>query len=207
MALPVLPVPTANLPEGLTVSDAATKENPVIGLIKSIVVIPLVMAVVMGTGWGLVRWSARLQAESGIPDPRPAERAADGSLSLQMPFAQVSGEISYHGGRHQSLGNWRRADETVTWKFEVEKPGRYAVELDCACNSADAGSVIRVEMAGAALQATIPDTGGSNTFKTVRAGEVEVPSAGWFELRIAPVTIAHQSVMILRGVKLVPNKS
>jgi hypothetical protein len=187
------------------VSDAAAKENPVIGLIKSIVVIPLVMAIVMGTGWGLVRWAARLQAESGIPDPRPAERAADGSLALQMPFAQVTGEISYHRGRHQSLANWRRADETVTWKFEVAKPGRYAIELDCA--SADAGSVVRIEMAGVALQATIPDTGGSNTFKTVRAGEVEVPSAGWLELRITPITIAHQSVMTLRGVKLVPNKS
>jgi hypothetical protein len=188
------------------VSGAATKENSVIGLIKSIIVIPLVIAIVMGIGWGLVRWSGRLQAESGKPDPRPAERNADGSLVLQIPFAQVTGELSYHGGRHPGLVNWKRVDETAAWKFEIERPGRYAVELDCACNSADAGSVVRIELAGAALQATIPDTGGVSTFKTVRAGEVDVPSAGWFVLQVTTVTIVHQSVMNLRGVKLAPIK-
>jgi hypothetical protein len=189
------------------VSESPAKESPVIGLIKSIVVIPLVIAIVLGTGWGLVRWAAHLQAESGKPDPRPAERASDGSLVLQMPFAQVNGEIGFHGGRHPALTNWKRADATIAWKFAVENPGRYAVELDCACDSPNAGSVVRIEMAAAALQTTIPDTGGWNTVKTVRAGEVDVPSAGWFELRITPVTIAHDSVMILRGVKLVPIKS
>lgn len=181
------------------------KENPVIGLIKSIIVVPLVIAIVMGTGWGLVRWAAHLQAESGKPDPRPAVQGPDGSLALQIPFAQLSGEIHYGGGgRLPAVGNWKRIDETVAWRFNVEKPGRYAVELDCACDSADAGSVVRVEMDAAQLQVTIPDTGGSHTFKTVRAGQVDVSSAGWRELRIVPVTIAHNSVMTLRSVRLVP---
>jgi hypothetical protein len=207
VAVPVLSVPTADLFEGLTVSGAATRENPVIGLIKSIIVIPLTIAIVMGIAWGLVHLSSRLQAASGKPDPRPAERAADGSLALQMPFAQLTGEMSYHGGRHPMLTNWKHANEVATWRFEVEKAGRYIVELECASDASKAGSVVRVEVAGAKLEATVPDTGGSSTFKTLKAGEVNVPAAGWFDLQITPVTIPHDSVMILRNVKLVPVKS
>ncbi len=185
-------------------SDAVAKENSAIELFKSVCVIPLVIALVVGTGWGLVRWAAVRQADSGKPDPRPVEKGPDGSLVLQMAFAQVSHEIHFGGGRHPALNNWTRADATVMWRFDVDKPGRYAVELDCACDSANAGSVVRVELNATALQATIPDTGGPNTFKTVRAGQVDIPSAGWQDLRIVPVTLAHHSVMVLRGVRLVP---
>lgn len=188
-------------------SVTTTRENPLFGLIKSIIVIPLVIAIVMGIGWGLVRWSTHLQAESGKPDPRPAKAAEDGSLELQIPFARLTGEMSYHGGRHPAIANWRRTNEVVTWRFEVEKAGRYAVELDCASDAAKAGSVVRVDMAGTALEATVPDTGGPSTFKTVRAGEVNVSAAGWFDLQITPVKIPHDSVMTLRTVKLVPTKS
>ena len=66
--------------------------------------------------------------------------------------------------------------------------------------------MVLVEIEGAALQATVPDTGGRGTFKTVRAGEVDLPSPGWRDLRIVPLTIAHNEVMTLRGVRLVPAK-
>jgi uncharacterized protein DUF5077 len=183
------------------VSDAVAKENSAIEIIKSAFVIPLVIALVMGTGWELVRWAALRKAESGKADPRPAVSGPDGSLTLQLPFAQIGGELRH---RDSGLVNWQRTDDTVAWRFNVEKPGRYAVELDCACDSADAGSVVRVDLDAETFQVTIPNTGGNLTFKTVRAGQVDLPSAGWRGLRIVPVTVAHNSVMILRGVRLVP---
>jgi hypothetical protein len=184
-------------------SNAVKKENSALELVKSAAVIPLVMAIVLGLGWGLVRWAYARQVDSGKPDPRPAEKGPDGSLVLKIPFAQVTGEI--HFGR--GLGNWKDPAETVAWKFEVEKPGRYVVELDCACDAANAGSVVRVETDGDSLEMTVPDTGGPNTFKAVRAGEIEFSSPGWRELRIVPLTIAHTAVMTLRGVRLLPKKS
>jgi hypothetical protein len=187
------------------VTDAVAKENSAIEIIKSALVIPLVIILVLGTGWGLVRWGAVRQAASGKPDPQPTEKGPDGSLTLQIPFAQLSGEMHYGGGgRHRAVGNWKQADENVAWRINVEKPGRYAVELECACDSANAGSVVRIEIGTSPLQVTVPDTGGPRTFTTIRAGNVEIPSAGWRDLRIVPVTIAHNSVMILRSVRLVP---
>ena len=66
---------------------------------------------------------------------------------------------------------------------------------------------LRVETDGDSLEITVPDTGGPNTFKTVRAGEIEFSSTGWRELRIVPLTIAHTAVMTLRSVRLVPKAS
>jgi hypothetical protein len=186
------------------VSNAAANKNVALEIVKSALVIPVVIAIVVGTGWGLVRLAAERQRASGKPEPRPAEIGSDGAMTLGIPFAQVTGEIHYGGGSKPHVENWRRSDESVTWRFEVAKPGRYAVELDCASDAANAGSVVTVTVDAASLQATVPDTGGPKTFKTVRAGTVEFAAAGWRTLQITPTTIPHKSVMILRGVRLVP---
>ncbi len=99
----------------------------------------------MGVGWGLVRVASARQRDSGKPAPQPEEKNADGAYTLQIPFAQVTGEIHYGGGhKHPELGNWKHADEGVTWRFEIDKPGQYAVELECACDAANAGSVVSI---------------------------------------------------------------
>jgi DUF5010 C-terminal domain len=189
------------------VSDAAektiAKENSVLELIKSLLVIPLVIAIVVGVGWGLVRVASARQRESGKPAPLPAEKGTDGAYTLGIPFAQVTGEIHFGGRRYPELENWKRADESVTWRFEIDKPGEYAVDIECACDADNAGSVVSVVVDGAKLEATIPNTGGWKTFKPVRAGTVNLSSAGWRDLQIVPQKIAHNQVMILRGVRLV----
>jgi hypothetical protein len=190
-------------------SDAAKKtnalsKNSVLEFIKSLLVIPLVIALVIGVGWGLVKVASARQRESGKPAPQPAEKSADGAYTLQIPFAQVTGQIHYGGRKHPELGNWKHADESVTWRFEIDKPGQYAVELECGCDAANAGSVVSVAVDGTKLEATIPNTDGWKSFKSVRAGTVNISSAGWRDLQIVPQKIAHDQVMILRSVRLVP---
>jgi hypothetical protein len=185
-------------------SNAVKKENSALELVKSAAVIPVVVAIVLGLGWGLVRWAHARQVDSGKPDPRPAKVNADGSIELEIPFAQVTGEIHFGGGRRAHLGNWKRKGETVAWKFELDKPGRYAVELECACDTSNAGSVVRIELDQASVEATVAGTGGGNTFKPLKAGEVNVAAVGWHELQIVPVSIPHNFVMVLRGVRLIP---
>lgn len=190
-------------------SDAAEKANTVNGnsvleLVKSLLVIPLAIALVVGVGWGLVRVASARQLDSGKPAPQPAEKSPGGAYMLGIPFAQVTGEIHYGGRRHAELGNWKHADESVTWRFEIDKPGQYTVELECACDAANAGSEVSLTVDGSQLKATIPNTGGWKDFKPVRAGTVNFAQPGWRELHIVPVSIAHGQVMILRGVRFVP---
>lgn len=187
--------------------NAAAKPNSVIELLKSLVVIPLVIAIVMGTGWGLVRWAEARQVKSGKPERQPAVKAADGSIELQRPFVEITGHIGYQRGPEPVLANWRTVEDSASWHFPIDTPGRYAVELGCSCDAADAGSEIEVRFDGTPFQTTIPDTGGWKTFKTIRVGEVDVSSSGWHDLRIAPVAVAKGTAMMLKSVRLVPVKS
>jgi hypothetical protein len=193
----------------LIVSEAASttnagNNNSVLELIKSALVIPIVIAIVVGIGWGLVNVASSRQRDSGKPAPRPAEKSAEGAYTLTIPFAQVTGEIHYGGRKHPELNNWKHADESVSWRFEIDKPGKYAVELECACDAANAGSVVSVRVDSTKLEGTIPSTGAWNTFKPLKVGTVDIASPGWRELQIVPVSIAQKQVMVLRTVRLVP---
>jgi hypothetical protein len=187
----------------LNVSESLSKPTSALELLKSALVIPVVVAIVMGIGYGLTRVAERKEAASGKADVRPTDTAADGSITLSTDLAVVTGQISRHGS---TITNWRHPEDFVLFHFPVDKPGRYAVELNYACDLANAGSAVQVQMAGTDLIVNVADTGGSGKYNKVRAGEVNLPTADWYNLRISATQIAHQTVMNLRSVKLIPVK-
>jgi hypothetical protein len=184
------------------VSETLPKQNTALELVKSVLVIPVVVAIVMGIGYGLARVAQRQETSSGKADEHPVVVAADGSIDLPLKFAVVTGQIS----RGSTIGNWRHLGDFVLFHFPVEKPGRYAVELIYACNTADAGSTVQVQLADSTMIVKVEDTGGRDTYKPFRVGEANLPNADWYNLKISATEIAHESVMTLRGVKLIPVK-
>jgi hypothetical protein len=184
------------------VSESVSTQNSALEILKSVLVIPVVVAVVMGLGYGLARVAERQQTATGKPDVQPADVAADGSVTLPLQFALVSGQIVYH---HPMLTNWAHLEDSALWHFPLQ-PGRYAVELNYACDMANAGSTVQIQMADTPLILKVVDTGGSAMYKKFVAGEVNVPTADWYNLRISATDIAHKTVMNLRGVKLIPVK-
>jgi hypothetical protein len=184
------------------VSQSAPRQNSAIELVKSVLVIPVVVAIVMGIGFALARLAESKQIEPGKSDVRPVDVAADGSITLPMQFALITGQI---GDNHATLTNWRHLDDAVLWHFPA--PGRrYAVELNYACDMANAGSTVQIQLTDTPLVVNVVDTGGSVVYKKFRAGEVNLPKDDWYNLRISATAIAHQNVMNLRGVKLIPVK-
>jgi hypothetical protein len=183
------------------VSQTLPKQNTALELVKSVLVIPVVVAIVMGIGYGLARVAERKGAASGKADVHPADVAADGTINLSTPLAVVTGQITRHG---PTITNWRHLEDFVLFHFPVDKPGRYAVEVTYACNPANAGSTAQIQLADSTLILKVADTGGSATYKTERVGEANLPEAHWYNLRIAATEIAHDTVMTLKGVKLIP---
>jgi hypothetical protein len=183
------------------VSETVPSQNSALELVKSVLVIPVVVAIVMGIGYGLARVAERKQAASDKPDVRPADVAADGSISLPIRVAVVTGQISRHD---LGIANWRHPEDFVLFHFPVEKPGRYEVELTYACGPSSAGSSVQVQVADTNLTFTVADTGGSANYKPFRVGEVTFPDADWYNLRITAQNIAYDTVMNLRRVKLIP---
>ncbi len=184
-------------------SESLSKPNSALELVKSALVIPVVVAIVMGIGYGLTRVAERKDAASGKADVKPADTAADGTITLSTHLAVVTGQITRHGS---TITNWRHSEDFVLFHFPVAQPGRYAVELSYACDLANQGSIVDLQMGDTDLIVNVADTGGSGTFKSIRAGEVNFPTADWYNLKISATQIAHQTVMNLRGVKLIPVK-
>ena len=178
------------------------RENPAFEFIKSIVVIPLTVAIVLGLGWGLVNLAAREQVKSGKPDPEPAEKKADGVIAPHIEFTEVRGDSGYWRGHHgPSQTNWQHEPTYVAWHFRIETAGHYTVEIEYACDPADAGSKISVQFAGAAHDATVASTGGWKKFETLKVGDFDVSAPGWQDVRITPVSMTRDTVMNLRGVR------
>jgi len=186
------------------VSETLPKQNAALELLKSVLVIPVVVAIVMGIGYGLARVAERKGAASGKADVSPVDVAADGSINLSTPLAVVTGQITRHG---PTITNWRHLEDFVLFHFPVEKPGHYRVELTYACDSANAGSTVEIELASKGGSSTfkVADTGGSGNYKSFRVLEVILLDAHWYNLRIRATELAHDTVMNLRGVKLIPD--
>ena len=184
-------------------SHSIPKQNSALELAKSVLVIPVVVAIVMGIGYALARVAERKEIASGKTDVRPTDTAADGSINLPVRFAVVTGQISRNGS---GIKNWRHLEDFVLFHFPVEKPGHYAVELTYACDSANAGSTVQVQIGNLGDSIfTVADTGGSANYKSFRVGETVLLDDHWYNLRISATKIAHDTVMNLRAVKLIPN--
>jgi hypothetical protein len=188
-------------------SDARNQENSLLAIAKSILVIPLVIAIVVGLARGLVHLAHGAQIKSGKPEPSPVVKSDDGTITLHEPFTEVRGETSYWQGHASPRpSEWKRMPTDLSWHIPLETPGRYVIKLEFSCDPAEAGSQIRIEMAGATFEPTILSTGGPNKFELLRAGEVNIPAAGWYDLRISPVNIVRNSIMTLRRIRLIPAK-
>ncbi len=185
-------------------SAAAQPNNSPLELLKSVLVIPVSAAMVLGIAWGLVQWANWRLLKSGRSDPQPAQIAADGSLALQLPFAQIGGDIVYEGGTHPSLGNWKLATDSISWHFQVPKPGRYAVDLLMAGDAASEGAEIEIDVSGKKLTATLGPAPAAGKTQTIRTAEIEIRSAGWNDLRMAAKSIPEGAALKLRGVRLAP---
>jgi hypothetical protein len=229
MARVVLSVQTADFPESLILSNPIVKQNSLFEVVKSLVVIPITVAVVMGLGYGLARVAERKQTQSGQPDVQPVKVADGGVIELPIHFALVDGQVVFRSGRNPVLANWRHYGDSALWHFPIEGGGRYAVELEYACghgetadsnpsttgapNSApaDGESTMQLHLTGAGVSdqtliLKVANTGGSAVYKKFRVGEVNLPGGGWYNLRIAETANSQEPVMTLRGVRLIPVK-
>lgn len=117
---------------------------------------------------------------------------------------------------NRSLGPWTDLQANVSWRFAINTPGMYEVELTLASDESEAGSLYEVKVCEETFSATVPSTGKaiwqksskvpSVSWKTVSVGRVEIP-AGVHTLTIIPRTIEKRSLMNLSSVVLRPCSS
>jgi len=135
--------------------------------------------------------------------------AADGSLTLLAEDSEIHGHTTQLEGKKdgpKNIGYWRNPDNWVSWSGQIEKPGKYKVELDYACPANTAGTTFDVEVGKAKVSGTVEPTAGWDDYQQRPIGEVMIDQAGALEIIVRPKKKAGDAIMNLRSVKLTPVK-
>jgi arylsulfatase A len=156
----------------------------------------------------LEAWRKETDARMPKPNPDyvPNLQAADGTITLPAKTADVHGvQLRYEPLPHKNtLGFWTKADDWVSWEFEVKKPGTFTVVALQGCGKGSGGSEVEFAVGEQTLKLTVEDTGGFQNFKEREVGTVTLEKAGRYTLSVKAKTKPGVAVMDLRSVTLKP---
>jgi hypothetical protein len=145
-----------------------------------------------------------------LTQPPMIGATADGSIGLAAYQAKTTGQrVRYEPQPHKNtIGYWTDAEGCAVWDFQVEQPGHFAVAILQGCGAGQGGSEaeIAVSQAGtvlAPLPFEIEETGHFQNFKWRTVGQLELKSAGTYELKLAAIKIANAALVDVRAIHLV----
>ena len=143
-------------------------------------------------------------------DPEIAEilarPAADGTVVLNARDAVVHGRtVRYEPEPHKdTIGYWTDPKDRVGWHFEVNRAGKYRVQILQGCGKGSGGSTVDFAVDDQVLKTVVEDTGGFQNFVARDIGVVNLKRTGRFQLTVTPKLKPGLAVMDLRQVTLVP---
>lgn len=137
------------------------------------------------------------------PAPRQAD---DGSLTLLASQGiSHSTVMRYEPQTNKNcFGYWFNPGDWAEWRFEVDHPGTYMVEVWQGCGKGHGGSLVQVEAGGRALQFTVEDTGHFQNFIPRQLGRVQLRAKGPQSIAIRPLKKQGGAVMDIQKIRLIP---
>jgi hypothetical protein len=136
---------------------------------------------------------------------------SDGTIMLRAADAIVDGRTARyeHGDGMDNIGFWTNADDTVSWEFESDTPGRFEMHIAYACDPGVEGSTYEIRLldrdrAVANLAGIVRNTGGWAEFHEHVLGTIDVPEAKRYTLRVIPTSMQGFAVMNLKQITLTP---
>jgi len=127
------------------------------------------------------------------------------SLAFDAGNAAMVGDgprPTYDAGK-RFLGSWTNERVSLEWKLPALPAGQYEVWVNLACPSGAAGSIFEVRVGDQALQATVPETGGWESFALQGLGAIRIAKAEGLALQLKPLKKSAGAVMNLRDIVLV----
>ena len=133
-----------------------------------------------------------------------AQSTNDGSILLHSSKAIVHGEkLRYEPETNKlTLGYWTNPNDWAEWKFVVDRPGVFELEVWQGCGKGNGGSDVRVEVAGQNFDFVVDETGHFQSFIPRRIGKIHFWKAGDYTLAIKPQNKKAAAVMDVRQVQL-----
>jgi len=140
--------------------------------------------------------------------PEANKQKPDGTVVLLATNAITHGRtIRYEPQPHKNtIGYWTRADDWVSWDFEVTKPGAFDVTLTQACGKGSGGSEVAFSVGDQVIKDVVPDTGAFTNWVQRTIGTFSMSTAGVYTIAVKPVKKPGLAVMDLRAITLAPKK-
>jgi hypothetical protein len=134
-----------------------------------------------------------------------ARSEATNEILLHSSKAIVHGEtLRYEPATNKiTLGYWTNPKDWAEWKFSVDRPGVFEIEVLQGCGRGQGGSDVNVEAAGQTNSFVVEDTGGFQNFVPRKIGRAHFWRAGEFSLALKPQNKKRAAVMDVRQVRLV----
>ena len=132
------------------------------------------------------------------------KQANNGSITLSAIDAKIEGSTAQYESATDNIGFWTNPSDSVSWEFQVDKPGNYTVRVELACPQDTEGATYDVIIGDHSLRARVPATGSWSTFNTVEVGKITIDQPGKVTLRVKPIYMPGYAVMNLRAVHLDP---
>lgn len=153
-----------------------------------------------------------IAGDAAVVPPPPPQPIVDpeGTLILKAADAQIIGPAHgatakyEEGADRDCIGFWTTADDAVTWKTSITRPGSYLVVAEYACAAGREGSVVRFTIADQPLDLTVESTKGWSRFRRADLGLVRLDEAAEIEIRVKPEAIPNEAALNLRSVRLIP---
>jgi len=170
------------------------------------------------------RRSGAGEPSQALPDPVFGAATGDGpdgdpgtlpgteygpTIPLKAVDATIEGDDAklQLGPNRNCIGQWRSAGTVVGWDFEVNFPGPFEVEVVYSCDRGHAGGQFTVQVAEQSVAAKVRQTGGWESFTSVRIGRVKLDRMGSYNLLVKGSPKRGKNLMNLRLVRLIPTGS
>ena len=149
---------------------------------------------------------AEIQGEAR-PLTQPIRHADNGVLTLGAADADIHGATAKLEGRvDMNIGSWKDVNDYVSWPVQIEKPGRYDIEITFACDYLSAGSDFVLAIGDQKLTGRVSGTGEeAKTYDVTKLPSIVIDKPGTLLVTLKPVRKPGDTVMNLRSVALRPS--
>jgi alpha-L-fucosidase len=145
---------------------------------------------------------------SGQPvvDPPLIVQESDAPFELDYLQAVTAGKavkrFNRDGGFH--ISKWTGPADSITWHVQVSLPGSYRVSIRYAAREEWARNTYLVTVGAQSLAAAVEATGDGFEYKKFNLGEVTVPKAGAYTVKVRPAKVSDHDLMYFQSLILEP---
>lgn len=143
-------------------------------------------------------------SEEPVVAPYRVYSAADGAFELQPADALVKA-AKYHDNemfKRSNIDSWK-AKSSATYPLQVEKAGKYSVEIEVATDRMKEDAKYVLSVGDVKLPCVVTPTGGPKDWKKQVLGSIEIPS-GKVELKLECNSIVKKGIVKIATVSLRP---